>query len=308
MGSDCDDAGAQALLHAYADLDKVDILACVYSSGKVQYGAGVVEAINRYYGRPDIPVGAYHLTDVGDSVDKMLAAELVTSGRFGNEIVHNTDAPEMTRLLRGVLARQPDQSVVYITVGHTKGLYDLLRSPADDISGLSGEQLVKTKIEKWVALGALRADNEDGEYRKDWNFFFNGTALYTDYLVDHFPTPVFYISAGNDVLTGKSLENTPRSNIVREAYVSWLGNYFGKTLSDQRPSWDLAAVYYAVEGDGDFLKTLGKGNLDFDPEKGCRWMTDSESSQYYVTQKEGVIEEFADYLNQMISRPPRNRP
>ena len=34
MGSDCDDVGALALLHAYADQKKVEIIGCVYSSGE----------------------------------------------------------------------------------------------------------------------------------------------------------------------------------------------------------------------------------------------------------------------------------
>ncbi|MFZ5429168.1 MAG: hypothetical protein ACOZDD_02965 [Bacteroidota bacterium] len=73
MGSDCDDAGALALLHAYATLGKAEIIGCIYSSGVVPYGAAVVEAINVYYGRPDIPVGACHGSEVGDPVDKMNA-------------------------------------------------------------------------------------------------------------------------------------------------------------------------------------------------------------------------------------------
>ena len=42
MGSDCDDAGALALLHAYADMGRARIISTVYSSGKVPYGAGVI--------------------------------------------------------------------------------------------------------------------------------------------------------------------------------------------------------------------------------------------------------------------------
>ena len=58
MGSDCDDAGALALLHAYADMGNVEIIGCIYSSGVIPFGAGIVEAINTYYGRPEIPIGA----------------------------------------------------------------------------------------------------------------------------------------------------------------------------------------------------------------------------------------------------------
>lgn len=34
MGSDCDDAGAMALLHSYADLGRLEIIGCIYSSVK----------------------------------------------------------------------------------------------------------------------------------------------------------------------------------------------------------------------------------------------------------------------------------
>ncbi len=185
MGSDCDDVGALALLHQYTDQGKVEIIGVMYSSGKVPYGAGVVEAINVYYGRPDIPVGAYQGSDVGDEVDKMTAEK----------------------------------------------------------------------------------------YGKDWNFFFNGTAPYTKYLVEHFPAPVYYVDGGADVLTGKSLKATPPGNIVRTAYRDWLWNVEQKTLDDQRPSWDLVTVYFAVEGLGPYLESAGEGWLEFDVDHqvGLEW-------------------------------------
>ena len=95
MGSDCDDAGALALLHAYADEGKAEIIGCVYSSGRVPYGAGIIEAINVYYGRPDIPVGAAHDDKWGDPVDMMIPEKLARDqAAFGNRFVHNRDAPE----------------------------------------------------------------------------------------------------------------------------------------------------------------------------------------------------------------------
>jgi hypothetical protein len=306
MGSDCDDVGALALLHAYADRHQVHILGCMYSSGKVPFGAGVVEAINIYYGRPDIPVGAYHGDDIGDPVDKMNAEKLVADKtRFGNTIVHNRDAEEMTALNRRLLAGQRDGSVTYITVGHTKGLYDLLVSEPDVVSSLNGMELIRRKIKRWVALGALQARNEKGRYGKDWNFCFNGTAPYTGTLVESFPKPRVYVTAGTDVMTGKTLIATPSSSIVRAAYKEWLWNYSQKTLEEQRPSWDLAAVYFAVEGEGDFLVSESNGYLEFDVAEGCRWVsTRDASAQTIVTQKKGTSEAFARYLNHLIALPP----
>jgi len=305
MGSDCDDVGALALLHQFANQGKAEILGCVYTSGKVPYGAGIIQAINIYYERPELPVGAYHGTDVGDPLDKMTAEKLAKdTTAFGNTIIHNHQAPSHTRLLRKLLAGQPDTSVTYLTVGHTKGLYDLLTSQPDSVSQLNGAELISAKVKRWVALGALGANNSEGHFTKDWNFFFNGTAPFTKYLVKHFPRPIFYIDAGHDVLTGKSLQNTPPGHIVRTAYRDWLWNVEQKTLADQRPSWDLAAVYFAVNGVGDYLVHQGQGWLEFDVERGCRWHDDnSDRRQSFVSQRNGVKEDFSQYLNTLIALP-----
>ena len=306
MGSDCDDAGALALLHQYADQGKAEIIGCIYSSGKVPYGAGIIEAINIYYGRPDIPVGANHDDEVGDPVDKMTAGKLARDTvAFGNSIILNTDTDEQTQLNRKLLASAEDGSITYITVGHTKALYDLLVSEPDDLSPLTGQKLIRKKISRWVALGALGANNEEGHYKKDWNFFFNETAPYTKHLVENFPAPVYYIDAGTDVMTGSSLKFTPPGNIVRTVYRDWLWEVFEYTLDDQRPSWDLTAVYFAVEGTGDFLINSGAGKLEFDIDKGCRWMHDNNGiTQFFIEQKEQTNDSFAIYLNEMIAEPP----
>ena len=306
MGSDCDDAGAMALLHKYADLGKAEIVGCIYSSGKVPYGAGVIEAINIYYGRTEIPVGAYWGNDLGDPVDKMGTEKLSkNTATFKNKIIHNKDAEEQTRLNRRLIAQQEDNSVDYITIGHTRGLYDLLVSEPDDISPLTGSELIKKKIRRWVALGALKANNEEDHFTKDWNFFFNGTAEYTKYLVEYFPRPIYFISSGTDILTGKSLKSTPENNIVRVAYEDWLWNYEKKGLEDQRPSWDIVTVYFAVEGLGPYLEEEDSGWLSFDVDKGCRWEKgESNLQHHYIFQKEGINNQFADYLNEMISAEP----
>jgi hypothetical protein len=309
MGSDCDDVGALALLHAYANMNKARIIGCLYSSGKVPYGAAIVEAINIYYGRPDIPIGAYYGDDVGDPVDKMNAEKLgKDKTRFGNTIVHNRDAEELTKLVRRLLASQQDNSITYVTVGHTKGLYDLLVSKPDSVSSLGGMALVKRKVKRWIAMGASGADNEKGHYGRDWNFSVNGTAPYTKHLLEHFPKPMVFVTCGTHVLTGKSLKAKPADNIVRVAYEEWLGNFNGKTLDDQRSSWDLIAVYYAVEGLGDYLVSAGNGHVEFDIEKGCRWIkTTSKTNQTLIQQKPGTNKVFSDYLNHMIALPPKSR-
>ena len=310
MGSDCDDAGALAVLHVYADRGLAEIIGCIYSSGKVPYGAGIVEAINSYYGRPDIPIGAAHDEEFGDPVDKMTAEKLAKdTAAFGNTIIHSRDAREMTALNRRLLAQAEDSSVVYLTVGHTKGFHDLLVSKPDNISPLSGHELVRKKVKRWVAMGALGADNPEGDYRKEWNFHFNGSAPYTKYLVENCPVPIIYIAAGSDVLTGKSLKAAPPGSIVRTVYRDWLWNVEQKTLDDQRPSWDLIAVYYAVEGLGEYLVGGEDGWLEVDVDQGARWIQgERKNPQTFVSLKPGMNQELADYLNALLAARPGHQP
>lgn len=307
MGSDCDDAGAFAVLHRYADLGMAEIIGCIYSSGKVPFGAGIVEAINIYYGRPDIPIGAYHGVEIGDPVDKMTAEKLARdTAAFKNSIIFNTDAEEQTRLNRRLLVSNEDHSITYVTIGHTKGLYDLLVSEPDDISPLKGYELVDKKIEKWIAMGGVGAYNEDQKFAPDWNLFQNGSASYSNYLVENFPRPAYFSDGGSNVMTGKSLKYTPSRNIVRTVYRDWLWNMSKKTLDDQRSSWDLIAVYFAVEGLGDYLKDSGNGRMEIDVEKGVRWHKDENiDNRTLIQQMENTNESFGAYLNDMIGATPR---
>ena len=307
MGSDCDDAGAFAVLHRYADLGMAEIIGCIYSSGKVPFGAGIVEAINIYYGRPDIPIGAYYGDEVGDPVDKMTAEKLVRdSVAFKNSIIYNTDAEEQTRLNRKLLVSHDDQSITYVTIGHTKGLYELLVSEPDDISPLTGYELVNKKIKRWISMGGMGAYNEGQEFVHDWNLFRNGSASYSKYLIENFPRPVFFSDGGTNVMTGKSLKYTPPGNIVRTVYRDWLWNTSKRTLDYQRPSWDLIAVYYAVEGLGDFLQDSGNGWMEVDIEKGVRWHNDeSIINRTLIQQMDNTNESLAAYLNDMIAATPK---
>ena len=105
MGSDCDDAGALALLHQLAAAGEAEIVGCVYSSGRVPYGAAVVEAINLAYGQPYIPIGACHDSTFGDPVDKMSAGKLAhDTAAYGHRRIHNQNFPKQVAFLRRLLA------------------------------------------------------------------------------------------------------------------------------------------------------------------------------------------------------------
>ena len=57
IGGDADDLGALAMLHNFIDQGECDLLAIICWSTE-QYAVPAIDAINRFYKHPDIPIGA----------------------------------------------------------------------------------------------------------------------------------------------------------------------------------------------------------------------------------------------------------
>jgi len=123
--------------------------------------------------------------------------------------------------------------------------------------------------------------------------------------VDNLPVPMVVIDADMNVMTGAPRQDTLPGDIVRTACRDWLWWHEQRTLADQRPSWDLVAVHYAVKGSGDFLEFPRLGRLNFDPERGCRRQDGEQFNNHFLVQEKPAIgSEFADYLIDTIARLP----
>lgn len=247
MDTDCDDAGALAMLHALADRGEVDILATVVSS-RYAWSAPCVEAINRYYGRPDLPIG----------VPKGAGADTRRGSRYARQIAEahptrlqtNDDAPNAVDVYREVLAGQPDGRVVVVTVGYSTNLRDLLAGGPDEHSPLCGLELARRKVRLWVCMGGgyprgLRPGN--------WgNFLPDPDSIRT--AAERWPTPIVFTGLGGRILTGERLLRTAaEDNPVRQAYELYLGD---RTL---RPSWDQVALLYAVRPGAPYWRVEEQG-------------------------------------------------
>ncbi|MDP1587284.1 MAG: hypothetical protein Q8M07_06055, partial [Prosthecobacter sp.] len=147
MLTDCDDAGAMAVLHALADRGECEILATLTSVPEVN-SIATVDAINRYRGRPDLPLG---LVKGGGVVQNSKFVGLVAR-EFPHRVSSVESFPDSVTVYREILEKQPDQSVVIVTVGYLTNLKNLLHLPASE-GRLSGLDLIQTKVAKWVCMG-----------------------------------------------------------------------------------------------------------------------------------------------------------
>jgi hypothetical protein len=298
LGSDCDDAGALAVLHALADAGEAEVLACVYSSGVNSYGPGCVAAINAWYGRPEIPVGAAAESEVGDPRNDFLEPIATNRAAYGHRMVTRLDAEDLVTVYRRALAAAPDRTVRIVSIGHTKGLYDLLHSPGDAVSALDGTELVREKVDTWIAMGGcFPQEKEPG-----WNFGQMGAARYSQTVVKRWPTPIIFTGyeIGLPIMTGRSLLDTPEGNPVREAYRLW-----NNALEQNRPSWDQTAVLCAVRGAKPYWE-MERGCCDVDATGRTEWTPAPDGPHARLTEKMPA-RELANIIGELMARAPRYR-
>ena len=172
MYTDFDDVGALATLHALADAGECEILGTVASTRGTP-AVGMVEIINAYYGRPDIPVGANRELGLGPLGWKHAIYDIYADMVKANKDVvkHPTSdaAPDANETYRRILAAQPDGSVTICSVGFTTNLRRLLETKGDAFSPLDGRALVAKKVKAWYAMACRYPDGyeynskEDGE-------------------------------------------------------------------------------------------------------------------------------------------------
>jgi hypothetical protein len=281
MGSDCDDAGALAVLHALADAGELRILGVIFSSGKNRYGIGACDAINTYYGRGDLPLGQYQGRDVGDPRNSYTKQIATDTKRFGHDTVDR--APDLVAAYCSMLEPQPDRSVTICTVGHPHGLVHLLRDPR-------GQRLVRSKVRRWVAMGT-----------GGWNFQQMGMSAYCQELLDQWPLPFFISPSGKRIKTGhRLLPETPETNPVREAYRLW-GT--GTAITKGRSSWDQVAVLFVTRPE---LFTLqSKGRLERLADGEVVWNPQRDKADHYLVKPRLPVDEMAGIIEELMARPPQ---
>jgi inosine-uridine nucleoside N-ribohydrolase len=300
MDSDCDDVGALAMLHALANQGEVELLAVMTSSSN-PWSAACVDAVNTYFGHPDIPIGRYQgtVSPSGSRYAQKIAERFPQNAGKGERL------PSAVSLYQRILAQQPDRSVVILTVGDLSNLAALLQfNPGKDAP--SGDALVKQKVREWVCMGG----NFIGKPAKDDlklgnnNFTMDKPSSY--YAVKNWPTPVMFVgreigSVPSGLKAGKRLGELPADNIVRAAYEY----YFGGQVKDRHVA-DQTAVLYAARGSMNYWDVEAHGYMNIQPDNTFEWRYDMDKHRYLLKHKvnglpndrqiEQVIEELMMHL------------
>jgi hypothetical protein len=303
METDCDDAGALAVLHALADLGECEILATVVSV-RDPASAAAVDAINRYYHRPELPIGMVKGTR---GVLEKSAYVPRLAAEFPHRFSPGVEVPDAVLVYRDTLERQPDHTVVIVTVGYLTNLKNLLSLPADHVH-LSGLDLVKAKVARWVCMGGNFIGDPPHDDLKLGNVNFQRDAASALYVVPHWPGAMVFVgreigSVPSGLTLGESLARTPAESPVRRAYEY----YFGGKLKNRHVA-DLTTVLYAVRGLRDYWNLSAPGTMDLHDNMTFDWHPAADGKQSYLKKKmrdgRPNDRDIESALDELLTRPP----
>ncbi len=290
IDSDVDDVEAVAMVHALADQKKVNLLGVIVTSDD-PYAPLCVSAINKYFGRPKVPIG--FLKNQREIIHReRYKYTKQISEEFPHGLKSHEKAEDAVLLYRKLLSKSPDSSVVIVTIGHLSSLQNLLKSGADKISSLSGKELVEKKVAKWLCMGGLFPAGKEAN-------FFNPDPLSTVYCLQHWNKPVTFAGweIGKNVITGGQYlkDKIPVKSPVYRAYQLY-NNFAG------RSSWDQIAIFLLLDVSKKYFDTVKDGYCEVKVDGSNKWMTDKDSpyQEYLVFKPNADQKELAKVIDDMV--------
>ncbi len=287
IGPDCDDVGALAVLIYYAKQYGFPIGGvCNCTSNKA--GNGVIDAICRRCGIETPPLGQWHGEGFMDDIEYCkynTAVAEAHSEAYRNGTLQVED--EVT-YYRKRLAAAKDGDVMVISIGMFNNLAALLDSPADDISPLTGTELVKAKVYALVSMAAILPQGRECNVMCDYKA--------SEKVFNNWPTPIYLsdFHIGVNVKTGYGHVTDPETIMADPLPMSYhlytkAWNWEG-AVKGQNASYDLTAVQFAALGECELYGLDTPGDLEFyaevpDLPDATRFIPNPMGNKIFMTKK-----------------------
>ena len=277
MGNDVDDVVALDMLYKYLDEGAIELLGIISSKREVG-SVKLIDAMNTLYGYPNIPVGIVktYPEENYTCTDKRLnyADYTVAAHSYPHTITDWEAIEDGYKLIRKLLAEQPDKSVTFVTVGFSTNMARLLASKGDEHSPLDGKSLMAQKADKVVIMAG-----NFHERKKEYNIYKDHFAAVR--FVAECPVPMLF----TDYALGKStlypyqtVENGFKYTENHPLVVAF--NYYAQ-MPYNRPLWDPTAVLFAVEGHKGYASLSKSGYVTVDEKDITDFTEDKHSNRHY---------------------------
>jgi len=305
IGGDCDDAGTLAMLHSLCDKGEAELLAVTHCYSSPWY-AGCIDTINRYYGRT-VPVGLnYDCPKTNRNTYAGLISDLFES-RYPASCYGTEDAPEDTlRVLRKVLAEAEDQSVTLVVTGALTSMARLAESKGDDISPLSGQEMIRKKLARTVVMGGrfkeswpmvIYPDGNENGMQVTWEWNIKGSGLRAaqtacDLWCGELVFSSYEIGSYIKTMVGYPMR-AKKGDPVAAAYEI-------HNRGEGRCSWDQTAMLEAIRP-GKYWNYHAFGKVSVDDEFVTHWHKDDRYRHTYLLPKVDY-EEIRQVIDDLVDR------
>lgn len=310
MGNDTDDVMALCMIHALQSRGAVNLLAVTITKDHPQ-AAAFTDAVNTFYGRPDIPIGVVKGGATPEPGKFNRLAEATNedgSLRYPHDLKSGADAPEATGLIRKILAGQPDNSVALVQVGFFTNFQRLLESQPDEHSPLNGRDLIAKKV-KMLSIMAGAFQTVDWNTRHlEYNVIKDIPAAQK--LAKEWPAPVVWSGYEIGVAAAYPYESVERDygyikhHPLPEAYALY------SPKGHNRPTWDPTALLYAVYPDRGYFGLSPAGTVQVE-DNGATWFRpakDGNGPHRYLVMSPEQAARVREVIVQLCVEPPRKQP
>lgn len=300
IGGDCDDAGALAIAALCARRGDAEVLGVSFVTSAAA-GPACIDAIERYYGYPDLPIGATsrrHYCDGGVHPFQAVVAKRCPNRYYLPEADAYRPCEDAVSLIRRTLAAQPDGSVEFVCIGQLGNAADLLDSPPDAYAPYDGVELVRRKVREFAVMGGLFSEAEEklcfegAEYRTEYNIACDVDSARS--FVERCPVRIVFcdFKVGYRVMTGRPFFTEQESDHpVALAYRMFQGG--------PRESWDPLTVWYAVYGTSELFVISPEGRVTVEPDGLTVFDRTTPHQHYYLRLAQGE-DETANRIDQFI--------
>jgi purine nucleosidase len=306
MCGDCDDVLALGMIHSLESRGMCRLLAVTVSADH-ELAAPFVDAVNTFYGRPEIPIGVVGRGGVA-AASKYLALVQERDGaglRFPHTLVSGRSAQGAGSVLRKTLAGQPDGSVVIVQVGFSTNLARLLDSPPDQHSPLPGEELVRKKVKRLSLMAGAFQPIEGDRHFLEYNVVSDVASARL--LAARWPTPMVWSGFEIGIALPYPAVSIERDfayvahHPVAEAYIRHA------PPPHNRPTWDLTSVLHAVQPDRQYFELSAPGVVTILPDGFTRFDPDPAGRHRHLVLTPGQKPRVLEALVQLASQPPSRR-
>lgn len=305
MGNDIDDALALDMLYKYQDEGMINLLG-ISINKESPYAPKFIDIMNTWYGYPNIPIALVKNgiedptpTNFGEVVYKY---EGENNYKFTGSVSDDASILDPVVLYRQILATQPDHSVTIVSVGFFTNLPRLLDSPADNISPMTGKELVAQKVKMLSLMGG----NFNGENPLEYNVVRDIASARR--VFDEWPTQIVVspFEVGNAILFPASVITNDLNYVehhpLKIAYECYL------PMPYDRPTWDLTSVLYvAEEGEKqNYFSESPKGKITVDSLGATSFEAKEGGKHFYLKVDSIQSETIKNRFVELIKQKPSN--